>query len=314
MRLGAGGSRRSILTEAQMTSDERHDGGFRAVFTRPALVLLVALLFGETTINFIDRQVVSVLAPTSARRVPHEQQPVRAIVNVFMATYAVSYAFAGWVIDRLGVGRGLTLSVIWWSSAGMLTALARGPLSLGAFRSVLAVGEGGAWPAFAKAVAAVGAPEARTLAIGVCNSGSSLGAMIAPPMVVVDHRHRWMARRPSWPPAPSASCGCWHFSSFATLHPEMARAERARNWPPTRSFLGRIAALPPDMGGLRLPLFGRPAMVFLRLLDPRIPGARARPEPGRASAPWPGFPSWSPICPTSPAATSRCASSAPAGA
>jgi MFS family permease len=96
------------------------------------------------------------------------------------------------VLDRLGVGRGLTLAISWWSIAGMLTSLARGPLSLGFFRSLLAIGEGGAWPAFAKAVAIWVPPEARTLAIGICNSGSSLGAMIAPPLVAwVTYRSHW---------------------------------------------------------------------------------------------------------------------------
>ena len=126
-----------------------------AVFTRRALFLLIALLLGETTINFIDRQVLSVLAPTLRGEFHLSNSQYAAIINAFMATYAVAYAFAGYVLDRLGVGRGLTLSVTWWSAAGMLTALSRGPLSLGFFRGVLAVGEAGAWPAFAKATAYV---------------------------------------------------------------------------------------------------------------------------------------------------------------
>src|SRR5262249_1302134 len=150
------------------------------VFARTGLILLVALLLGETTINFIDRQVVSVLAPTLRDEFRLSNSQYAAIVNAFLITYAVSYSFAGWILDRLGVGRGLTLAISWGSVAGMLTSLARGPLSLGFFRSLLAVGEGGAWPAFAKAVALWVPPEARTLAIGICNSGSSLGAMLAP--------------------------------------------------------------------------------------------------------------------------------------
>src|SRR3954469_5493057 len=162
---------------------------FRPVFARTSLILLVALLLGETTINFIDRQVVSVLAPTIRDQFHLSNSDYAWIVNAFLITYAVSYSFAGWVLDRLGVGRGLTLAISWWSLAGMLTALARGPFSLGFLRAILAVGEGGAWPAFAKAVAAWVPPEARTLAIGICNSGSSLGAMIAPPLVAFITRH-----------------------------------------------------------------------------------------------------------------------------
>ena len=201
-------------------------GGFRPVFTQTGLVLLVLLLLGETTINFIDRQVVSVLAPTLRGEFRLSNQAYAAIVNAFLITYAVSYSFAGWVLDRLGVGRGLTLAILWWSGAGMLTSLARGPLSLGAFRSLLAVGEGGAWPAFAKAVAIWVPPEARTLAIGVCNSGSSLGAMIAPPMVA------WLTTRAGWRMAFVATGAIgflWvaAFQAFRWSHPEMARTERA---------------------------------------------------------------------------------------
>jgi ACS family hexuronate transporter-like MFS transporter len=76
----------------------------------------------------------------------------------------------------------------------MLTALSRGPWSLGAFRGLLAVGEAGAWPAFAKAAATWVPQKARTLVIGICNSGSSLGAMIAPPLVAfVTLRWGWRA-------------------------------------------------------------------------------------------------------------------------
>jgi ACS family hexuronate transporter-like MFS transporter len=198
---------------------------FRPVFTRVGLILLVTLLLGETTINFIDRQVVSVLAPTLRGEFHLSNSQYAAIVNAFLMTYAVSYTFAGWVLDRLGVGRGLTAAILWWSGAGMLTSLARGPLSLGFFRSLLAVGEGGAWPAFAKAVAMWVPPEARTLAIGVCNSGSSLGAMIAPPLVA------WLTMRSSWRAAFVATGAIgflWvaAFQLFRHLHPEMTRTEQ----------------------------------------------------------------------------------------
>jgi ACS family hexuronate transporter-like MFS transporter len=196
-----------------------------AVFTRGALILLIALLLGETTINFIDRQVLSVLAPTLRGEFHLSNSQYAAIINAFMATYAVALTLAGYALDRLGVGRGLTLSVSWWSAAGMLTALSRGPLSLGLFRSMLAMGEAGAWPAFAKATAAWVPSEARTLAIGVCNSGSSLGAMIAPPLVV------GVTAIAGWRGAFIATGGLgflWvlAFQLFRRTHPQMARAER----------------------------------------------------------------------------------------
>lgn len=198
---------------------------FKPVFTPVALFTLIALLLGETTINFIDRQVVSVLAPVLRLEFHLSNSQYAAIVNAFMATYAVALPLAGWVLDRLGVGRGLTLAVSWWSAAGILTSLAQGPLSLGMLRSLLAMGEAGAWPAFAKATATWVPAEARTLAIGICNSGSSLGAMIAPPLVVA------IMKFAGWRGAfivTGAIGFVWviAFQLFRRAHPEMAIAER----------------------------------------------------------------------------------------
>ena len=207
------------------TSTREYQPEATAVFTRGALIVLVGLLLGETTINYIDRQVVSVLAPTLRAEFHLSNSQYAAILNAFMASYAVAYAGAGWVLDRLGVGRGLTLSVGWWSAAGMLTALARGPLSLGVFRSLLAVGEAGAWPAFAKAASLWVRQEARTLVIGVCNSGSSLGAMIAPPLVIgISAIAGWRGAFV----ATGALGFLWlaAFQLFRRAHPRMAATER----------------------------------------------------------------------------------------
>lgn len=187
---------------------------------RASLIVLITLLLGSTTINYIDRQVLSVLAPVLRDEFKLSNQQYAWILNAFMATYAIAMPAAGWALDRLGVGRGLTLAVTWWSFAGMATALARGPLSLAFCRSLLAVGESGAWPSFAKAVSIWAPAQWRTLAIGVCNSGSSLGAMIAPPLVV------WITHRAGWQGAfivTGAMGLVWvaAFQLFRSLHPQM---------------------------------------------------------------------------------------------
>ncbi|MCW5978545.1 MAG: MFS transporter [Bryobacteraceae bacterium] len=198
-----------------------------AVLSKRSLVILVALLLGSTTINYIDRQVLSVLAPVLRDEFRLTNSQYAAILNAFMITYAVALPAAGWVIDRLGVGRGLSLAVTWWSIAGMLTALSRGPVSMGVFRSLLAMGEGGAWPSFAKAVS-IWVPAAyRTLAIGVCNSGSSLGAMIAPPLVVfITHHSGWRGAF-----VITGAMGlAWVlvFQIFRFLHPAMRATEKGQ--------------------------------------------------------------------------------------
>ncbi len=215
------------MAELPKTGYQTGAGQFQAVFSRASLACLVALLLGSTTINFIDRQTLSVLAPTLRDQFRLSNAQYAAILNAFMVSYMFSYSFAGWVMDRLGVGRGLTLSVSWWSGAGILTSLSTGPVSLGFFRSLLAVGEGGGWPAFAKAIAMWVPPHARTLAIGICNSGSSLGSMIAPPMVAfVTVRYGWQAAFI----ATGAIGFLWvaAFQVFRRLHPEMAATDKGQ--------------------------------------------------------------------------------------
>jgi ACS family hexuronate transporter-like MFS transporter len=210
---------------AELHPTEARTEAFQTVFSKASLAVLVALLVGSTTINFIDRQCLSVLAPTLRDHFKLSNGQYAAILNAFMVSYMLSYSLAGWMMDRLGVGRGLTLSVAWWSGTGMLTALAVGPLSLGFFRSMLAVGESGAWPAFAKAVAMWVPPYARTLAIGICNSGSSLGSMIAPPMVA------FVTKRFGWQGAFLATGAigfAWvlAFQIFRFLHPQMRATDK----------------------------------------------------------------------------------------
>jgi ACS family hexuronate transporter-like MFS transporter len=199
---------------------------FRPIFSKTSLVLMVALLLGETTINYIDRQVVSVLAPTLRAEFSLSNAQYAMILNAFLGTYAVAYMFAGWVLDRLGISRGLSLAVTLWSAAGALTALARGPMSLAFFRGLLAIGEAGAWPAFAKAAATWVPPSARTLVIGICNSGSSLGAMIAPPMVAFITLH-WGWRASFVVTGLLGFVWVALFQWFRSRHPEMDLRDRA---------------------------------------------------------------------------------------
>jgi MFS transporter, ACS family, hexuronate transporter len=159
-----------------------------------AVVLLIGFLLASTTINWIDRQVLSVLAPVLRDEFRLTNADYAAILNAFMITYAVAMPAAGWALDRLGTARGLSIAVGWWSFAGMLTGMSAGPLTLAGCRSLLAVGEAASWPSFARAVALWVPVRLRTLAMGVCNSGSSLGATIAPILVVfVTQRYGWRA-------------------------------------------------------------------------------------------------------------------------
>lgn len=146
-------------------------------------VWLVLLLLGSTTINFIDRQSLSVLAPVLREEFKLSNSDYAGVLNAFMVSYTIMYGIGGWVIDRLGVRKGLSLAVIWWSVASCMQALSAGPVSLGFFRFLLGMGEGANWPAFAKAISLWVPRKMQSLAIGIANSGSSLGTAIAAPLV-----------------------------------------------------------------------------------------------------------------------------------
>src|SRR5205807_4816872 len=105
------------------------------------------------------------------------------VVTAFLFAYTIMNGASGPLIDRLGTRLGYGLCVLWWSLAAALHALARGAFSLGAFRFLLGIGEAGNWPAAVKVVAEWFPEKERALASGIFNSGSSIGAILAPPLV-----------------------------------------------------------------------------------------------------------------------------------
>jgi ACS family hexuronate transporter-like MFS transporter len=139
------------------------------------------------------------------------------------------------LLDRLGISRGLSLAVTWWSIAGTLTRVrswVRSASPRSEDCSLLAKRERGP---FAKAAATWVPPSARTLVIGICNSGSSLGAMIAPPLVAfVTLRWGWRASF-----IVTGLIGfVWValFQLFRAFHPQMDLMDRAARDPASRGF------------------------------------------------------------------------------
>jgi ACS family hexuronate transporter-like MFS transporter len=153
---------------------------------------VVALLLAATTINYIDRQALSVLAPVIQRELLISSLQYSYAVNAFLIVYSPMYFVMGRVLDRLGTRWGLTLAVIWWSLAETLHGAVVGIKTLCLFRAMLAIGEAAIIPAGVKAVAEWCNPKQRGLAIGVFETGMSLGPVLAPPIVV------WIALRYSW--------------------------------------------------------------------------------------------------------------------
>jgi len=137
----------------------------------------------STILNLIDRQTLSILAPTLEKEFGLTNQGYSNIVNAFLLAYTVMYTVGGWFVDRVGEKLGMAGCILWWSVATMLHAAARGTLSLGIFRFLLGIGEPGNYPAALRASARWFAKEERGLPIAIWSSGSSIGSLIAPPLI-----------------------------------------------------------------------------------------------------------------------------------
>jgi ACS family hexuronate transporter-like MFS transporter len=154
--------------------------------------VMISLAFWATVINYLDRQTLSVVAPLLMDRFHMSNEVYSRVVFAFMLAYTAMNGVVGPLIDRLGTRLGYALTTAWWSAAAMLHALATGAWSLGLYRFLLGMGEAGNWPAGVKVVAEWFPVEERALASGVFNSGSAIGAILAPPLVV------WMVLNFGW--------------------------------------------------------------------------------------------------------------------
>ena len=146
---------------------------------------ICALLFAATTLNYIDRQILGVLAPDLSQRFGWSEIDYSNIVTSFQAAYAIGLVSAGALIDRLGTRIGYALAICVWSVAAMSHALAGGVLGFAAARFLLGLGEAGNFPAAIKTVAEWFPRRERAFATGIFNSGSNVGAILAPLAVPV---------------------------------------------------------------------------------------------------------------------------------
>ena len=166
---------------------------------------ICGLLFFATTVNYLDRQVLSLLAPSLSEEFGWSNTDYANITAVFQFIYAISMLFAGRIIDKLGTKKGYILAIIVWSIGAIMHAyslpvgtafstfmvwigVGAVPISIAGFmlsRAVLGFGESGNFPAAIKAVAEYFPKKERSLATGIFNSGSNVGAILAPLTVPV---------------------------------------------------------------------------------------------------------------------------------
>ena len=146
--------------------------------------VILGLIFSITVINFIDRQTLSVLAPV-LRATYHLSNEAYGRVVAALQFGMMSGEFPmGWLMDRIGARLGLTAAVLWWSAATGSQIFTRTGIQLGITRFWMGTGECGNYSGGMKAVSRFFSHKQRTLAIGIFNSGSMIGATIAPPLIV----------------------------------------------------------------------------------------------------------------------------------
>lgn len=144
---------------------------------------MISLVFWATVVNYLDRQALSVAAPVLREQFHMSNVEYSRVVFAFLFAYTIMNGVSGPMIDRLGTRLGYALCIAWWSVAAILHAFATGAVSLGVFRFLLGMGEAGNWPAGVKVVAEWFPERERALASGLFNSGSAVGAILAPPVV-----------------------------------------------------------------------------------------------------------------------------------
>jgi MFS transporter, ACS family, hexuronate transporter len=141
--------------------------------------IIVSLLFFGTTINYLDRQIIGLLKPILEKEFQWSETDFAHIVMAFSAAYAFGLLFMGWFIDKVGTKIGYATSVVVWSVAGMMHAVAKTVFGFGFARLWLGLGEAGNYPAAMKAVAEWFPKKERGLATGIFNAGTSVGVIVA---------------------------------------------------------------------------------------------------------------------------------------
>jgi ACS family hexuronate transporter-like MFS transporter len=153
---------------------------------------ICALLFFATTINYVDRSVLGILAPTLRGEIGWTDGDYGRISAAFTLAYAIGFLFAGWFIDRVGTRIGYAVYLIVWSIAAAAHAVASTPIGFGVARFALGLGESGNFPAAIKTVAEWFPRRERAFATGIFNAGSNVGVIVAPLVVP------WLTLNYSW--------------------------------------------------------------------------------------------------------------------
>ena len=234
---------------------------------------IVSLIFFASVLNYVDRQALSILAPTIQKDLALSNEDYASVLNWFLIAYTVALIASGKIVDRFGVRFSLALFVGWWSISNILTGFARSAASLGACRFLLGLGEAGNWTAAPKAVSEWFPARERALAIGIYTLGATVGATLAPVLIVgLASWHSWQAAF-----IVTGSAGLVWLIPWLWLyrrpseHPRLSAAERTLIESGQAADQAAASAAAPDWGKWHRVLLRREVLllIFARMLtDP----------------------------------------------
>ncbi len=153
---------------------------------------ILALVFFGTTINYLDRLVLGILAPELQRQYQISDEQYGYIQSAFAMAYALGQVVSGRVLDKIGTRIGYAVALTAWSIFSMMHAVARGAWGFVVMRALLGLSESPAFPAAAKILAEWFPKRERALAFGFINAGTNMGAILAPAIVP------WLASTYGW--------------------------------------------------------------------------------------------------------------------
>jgi ACS family hexuronate transporter-like MFS transporter len=172
------------LVCASMSSPQLVSEPPAAETVRPWRGVIIGLIFLGTVVNYFDRLALPTLAPALREEFHFTNVEFAWIFNAFLVVYAASMFVWGAVFDRLGNRISFAIAVVIWSIAEIATGAARGMASFCGLRGLLGLGESGNWPGATRTIAAWFPARERALAMGIANTGASLGPAIGIPFIV----------------------------------------------------------------------------------------------------------------------------------
>jgi ACS family hexuronate transporter-like MFS transporter len=183
---------------------------------------IAGLLAAASALAYMDRQTLPVVIGEIQKTIPITDQQYAHLQFLFLLAYGIMYAGGGKVTDLLGTRWGYVVIITWWSAANLMQGAVSSVFSLGFALFLLGLGEGGGFPAAAKAVSEWFPAKERSLAFGIFNAGSGLGATIAPPFIAaIVLRLSWR-----WVFFTTAAMGFVWAASWLALYDPPARHKR----------------------------------------------------------------------------------------